>query len=107
MPAGTYHINCDAIIIRSVDATFELIHRRGDQDTVLSTWMQHFEPLEGGVYEAQPYEIDQVAPAIDFEDGDQFVFRFTGSNSTAMQAFIPNGDGALAGGRIPNITLPQ
>jgi hypothetical protein len=107
VPAGTYHVICDAIIIRAIDVTFDLIHRRGVDDTVLSTWDQHFEPLPGGTYDAQAYELDRDAPAIDFEDGDQFVFRYTGANSTSEQAFIPNGDGAVTGGRIPSFTLPR
>ncbi len=107
VPAGVYHVNCDSIIIRPVDVTFELIHRSGDTDTNLATWMEHWEPLPGGVYEAQAYDIDQDAPAIDFKDGDELVFRYTGMNSDAAMAFIPNGDGATANGRIPNITLPK
>jgi hypothetical protein len=107
VPAGTYIVQCDAIIIRPVDVDFALVHRRGSEDTVLTEWSQRFEPLPDGVYEAQPYELERTAPAIDFQAGDQFVFRITGYNSTAMQSFIPNGDGALANGRIPRITLPH
>ena len=107
VPAGTYEVICDAIIIRSIDVTFDLVHRRGDTDTTLATWMQHFDPLPGGVYDAQAYELGVEAPAIDFEDGDQLIFRYSGANSTAMMAFIPNGDGHITGGRIPNITLPK
>jgi hypothetical protein len=70
--------------------------------------MQHFEPLGGGSFTAQPYELDvPVTIPIDFKDGDEFIFRYTGMNSTAMMAFIPNGDGRVTGGRIPNITLPR
>lgn len=107
VPAGTYHVICDAIVIRPVDVTFDLFWRRGGVDTTLATWTQHFEPLPGGVFKAQAYEIDHDAPAIDFQSGDQFIFRYTGANTTSMMAFIPNGDGATADGRIPNITLPQ
>ncbi len=107
MPAGSYHVICDSIIIRAIDVTFDLIHRRGAEDTVLATWQDHFEPLPGSVYDSQPYELDQDAPAIDFQAGDQLVFRYSGANSTSEQAFIPNGDGAIAHGRIPNITLPR
>jgi hypothetical protein len=107
VPAGTYHVICDAIIIRSIDVTFDLIWRRGATDTVLATWMQHFDPLPAGVFDAQPYELDVDAPAIDHEDGDQFVFRYAGANSTAIMAFIPNGDGPITKGRIPNITFPR
>ncbi len=107
IPAGSYHVICDAAVIRAVDVTFDLVRRRGATDTNLATWMQHFEPLPSGVFDAQAYELDVPAPAIDFQKGDQFVFRYSGMNSTAMQAFIPNGDGALNEGRIPNITLPK
>jgi len=105
--AGTYHVICDSIIIRPVDVTFELIHRTTAGDTTLASWSDHFEPLSGGIYEAQAYEIDQEAPAIDLAGTDELVFRYSGANTDAEQAFIPNGDGDRAGGRIPNITLPQ
>jgi hypothetical protein len=39
IPAGTYKVICDAIIIRSVDVTFDLLWRRDGVDTVLATWM--------------------------------------------------------------------
>ena len=106
IPAGTYHIQCDSIIIRSVDTTFDLIWRHGATDTLLGTWQQHWEPLPGGVYEAQPYEHDVTgAPAVDGEG--QLIFRYTGMNATLDQAYIPNGDGQLSNGRIPAITIPQ
>jgi hypothetical protein len=107
VPAGAYRVICDNIIIRPVDVVFELIHRRGDTDVQLATWMQHFDPLADGSYLAQAYELDVEAPAIDFERGDQLVFRYTGAGSTAMMAFIPNGEGDRLSGRIPNITLPR
>jgi hypothetical protein len=107
VPAGAYHVICDNIIIRAVDVVFELIHRRGDTDVQLATWMEHFEPMAGGTYRAQPYELDVQAPAIDFARGDELVFRYTGAGSTAMMAFVPNGDGHITGGRIPNISLPK
>ncbi|MBX3162251.1 MAG: hypothetical protein KF773_40175 [Deltaproteobacteria bacterium] len=108
IPAGTYHVECDAIIITSVDTTFDLIWRRGATDTTLATWSKHWEPLPGGVYDAQAYELDlDVTTRIDFREGDEFVFRYTGENADRSMAFIPNGDGARAHGRIPNITFPK
>jgi hypothetical protein len=106
VPAGTYHVQCDAIILAPVDVTFTLIWRRGAIDTTLAAWTRHWDPLPGDDYQAQAYEIDMPAPAIDFAPGDQLVFRFAGANTTNNQAFIPNGDGPLTGGRIPAITLP-
>ncbi|HWU88710.1 MAG TPA: hypothetical protein VN253_15695, partial [Kofleriaceae bacterium] len=91
----------------AVDVQFELLHRRRGVDRQLAAWMAHFEPLSGGQYTAQPYELDVDAPAIDFEEGDQFVFRYAGAGSTAVMAFIPNGDGAKTGGRIPSFTFPR
>jgi hypothetical protein len=104
--AGTYHVTCDAIITDPVDVTFTLIWRRGASDTTLAQWTRHWDPLPGGGYDAQPYEVDMAAPAIDFRDGDQLVFRYAGANATKQEAFIPNGDGPHANGRLPSITLP-
>lgn len=106
VPAGTYHVTCDAIIIGPVDVTFTLIWRRGQTDTNLAQWMRHWDKLADGSYKAQPYEVDMPAPAIDWQAGDQLVFRYEATNTTTPEAFIPNGDGAIANGRIPNITLP-
>jgi hypothetical protein len=108
VPAGAYHVICDNIIIQPVDVAFALVHRRGGADLAqLASWTQHFEPLGGGKYDAQAYELDVEAPAIRSRRGDQLVFRYTGIRSTAMMAFIPNGDGQSRGGRIPNLTLPR
>lgn len=107
MPAGTYHVICDAIIVRAVDVKFDLIWRRGDQDSILGSWMQHFDPLGGGSFKAQPYEHDLDAQRIEFEPGDLFIFRYAGMGAMSSEAFIPNGDGERADGRIPNITIPH
>ena len=106
VPAGTYHCVLDSIIIKSVDVTFDLIWRRGTTDMPLATWMMHFDPLPGVNYDAQPYEFDATATAITYQPGDQLVFRYTGANTVSAEAYIPNGDGVNAHGRIPNITLP-
>lgn len=104
--AGNYHFVLDAVIVQPVDVTFELIWRRGDTDMPLVSWTEHYEPLGGGNFSAQPFEYDQSAPAIDWKNGDQLVFRYSGSNSISRAAYIPNGDGAITNGRIPHITLP-
>jgi hypothetical protein len=106
VPAGTYHLVLDAVITASVDVTFDLIWRRGGTDTELVTWTEHYDPLGGGDFDAQPLEYDEDAQAIDWQQGDQLVFRYTGANTTGNEAYIPNGDGASSHGRDPNITLP-
>jgi hypothetical protein len=107
VPAGTYHLVCDAIIIRSIDVTFDLVWRHEGVDTTLATHLQHFDPMPGGTFRAQACDLDLDAPAIDFTPGDQFIFRYSGANSTSTNGFIPNGDGDTADGRIPNIRLPR
>lgn len=110
MPAGTYRLIADGIITQSVDVTFELIWRvPGAPDVVLATWQQHFDPLGGGNFDAQPYEVTADAQAIDWVEGrgDQLVFRYSGTNSLTEMSYVPNGDGPLHNGRFPNITLPQ
>lgn len=108
MPAGTYHLVLDCVIIKSVDVHFDLIWRSGPTDTTLATWPAHYDPQPGGGFLAQPFEYDEPAPAIAFHSGDQLVFRYTCDNApTAAETYIPNGDGVLSSGRIPNITLPN
>jgi hypothetical protein len=107
VPAGAYHVECDAVITGQVDVTFALIWRRGASDTQLAKWTKHWDPLPSG-FDAQAYEVDMAAGAIDFKSGDQLIFRYEGSNApSAAEAFIPNGDGVISHGRIPSITLPR
>lgn len=105
--AGTYHLVIDAVIIKPIDVTFDLIWRHGLTDTTLATWQQHFDPLPGADYDAQPNEYDENCAAIDWQSGDQLVFRYSGANSQSAEAYIPNGDGPHANGRIPYIVLPK
>jgi hypothetical protein len=109
VPAGTYTLVGDGIITGSVDVTWEIIWRRPGApptDTVLATWNQHFDPRGGGDFRAQAFEQSASAQAIDFVAGDQLVLRYNGMNGPFPMSYVPNGDGALAEGRIPNITLP-
>ncbi|MBE7448434.1 MAG: hypothetical protein HS111_05980 [Kofleriaceae bacterium] len=90
-----------------VDVRFEILWRRAGagEDVTIAMWDHHFEPLPQG-FDAQAYEVTAQGQAIDQEPGDQLVFRYTGTNSTQPMAYVPNGDGALANGRIPYIVLP-
>jgi hypothetical protein len=105
VPAGTYHFVLDCIVTAPVDVRFELMARHATDSVVLATWSKHFEPLASG-YDAQPYEVNKEAAALEVVDGDQLVFRYSAYNTTAADAWIPNGDGQIAHGRIPHIALP-
>ena len=105
IPAGSWHVVMDAVILKSVDMTFELIYRTGSGDAPIATWMHHFDPKPADLT-ATAYELDIDGAATQFAKGDQLVFRYTGMNTTSANAFIPNGDGAKSKGRIPSFTLP-
>lgn len=106
VPAGTYHFVLDCIVIAAVDMKFELIWRHGGSDTTLAMWPEHFNPLPAS-FDAQAYEIDQNGAAIDMTSGDQLVFRYSAENTIQAEAWIPNGDGKIAHGRIPHLVLPK
>lgn len=91
-----------------VDVQFDVIHRRpGADDVYLATWNQHFEPLGEGNFDAQAYEVTAEIDAVDHEPGDQLIFKYTGTGTDTPMAYIPNGDGLRANGRIPYIDLPR
>ena len=106
VPAGRWHLAADAIILAPVDVTLELLWRRpGRDDVVLLGDTHHFDPPASGSM-AQTYDVSQDAPAISWQAGDQLVFRYTGSESSRSSAYVPDGEGSAAGGRIPFIDLP-
>jgi hypothetical protein len=104
--AGTWHLVGDGIIINSGDVTFEILWRDSTGDHLLASFMHHFDPLPSG-YTAQPYEDDAAGVATAGKPGDLLVLRFKATGTTTGLVYIPNGDGAKAMGRIPNLTLPK
>lgn len=108
IPAGTYHLILDAVINANCMIQFEIIQRRGATDTVLATFSDSYMPLSGGENTlAQPFEYDASAPEFSFQSGDVFVFRYSALEAPVAESYIPNGDGMLTGGRIPQIILPK
>lgn len=104
--AGTYRLVCDGVILRAVDVTFQVVWAHGDTEDVIGEVTQHFDPRPGGKFDAEPCDLEIEGTAIAHEVGDQLILRFLGANTTSDQAYIPNGDGSHAKGRIPNLTLP-
>lgn len=107
VPAGDWRFVGDGIITRPVDVTFELIWRKASGgDVAIATFMQHFEPLAAG-FTAQPYEATMAGAALTDAAGDQLILRYSGANTDTPMAYIPNGDGFRANGRIPYVDLPE
>lgn len=106
LPAGTWGFVGDGIITKSVDVTFEIFVRpTAGAEIAIATFMHHFDPLPAG-FDAQPFDASMAVPAITIEPGDQLIFRYGAANTDVPMAYIPNGDGFRAGGRIPFIDLP-
>lgn len=107
VPAGTWHLIGDGIILEPVDVHFEILLRRtGAPDVGIVAWDQHFEPLPGNSFKAQALDLDAAGIAIDFESGDAIVFRYTGQSAANVNAYIPNGEAGTADGRNPAVILP-
>lgn len=106
LPAGDWIFVGDGIITRPVDVTFDLLVRAaGGAETLIATFQHHFDPLPSG-FNAQPFDARMAGPAIAVEPGDQLILRYAGANTDVPMAYIPNGDGFRASGRIPFIDLP-
>jgi hypothetical protein len=100
--AGSWHLVADGVVVEAVDVHFEVALRRAGTDTTIVSWDHHFEPATA----LQALDLDAPGTAVTAQDGDQIVFKYTGQSATRTSAYIPNGEGKLAGGRDPSITLP-
>jgi hypothetical protein len=90
-----------------VDVHFEVLLRRtGMADADIVTWDAHFEPLPGDSFDAQTLDADASGIAVDYQPGDQLVFKYTGTSAKLKNAYVPDGDGGKKNGRNPYITLP-
>ena len=92
-----------------VDVRFEVIWRKAaGGDTVLATAMHTFEqrPAGPGQYDAVAFETDMTGIAAAASPGDRLVLKFSVPTGDAGGNYTPNGDGPLAKGRYPNLTLP-
>lgn len=85
---------------------FEILHRRAGGDLPIVTWQEQLTPGED-VSEAQALELTAQGAAVDWQEGDQLVFRYTGASESLPMAYVPNGEAANTGGRNPFIDLPR
>ncbi len=106
--AGRWHLIGDGLVVDPVDITYEVIWRGSAGDKVLATWQHHFDAPPAGPdrYKAVRYEDDADGAAAEATAGDKLVLRFKAAQAASAMPFIPNGDGFMANGRIPSITLP-
>ena len=77
------------MIIKPVDVTFDLIWRRGIDRHVARDVDEHFDPLAGGDYDAQPFEFDETAPRSTSGRRPARVPLRRGSNTTTAESYIP------------------
>ena len=99
--AGRWLLVADGIVIEPVDVRFEVLAGGAS----LFAIDHHFDPAPAGSFDAVAFEAPFEAEAAG-EAGERLVLRFTAMNATLAMSYIPNGDGALAGGRIPFLDLP-
>lgn len=112
IPAGSWHLVGDGIVLASCDLEFDVIWRHGS-DTTLASFSHHFDPRTAPPkFDATQFEADAPGLSAQAAAGDQLVLRFTASvmadaGAGVVDVYIPNGDGANAHGRIPSLTLPR
>jgi hypothetical protein len=96
-----------------VDVEYDVIWRVGDGDdavdTVLATATHTFiAPVApANPRDAVAFETDLTGIAANAVAGDTLVLRFLVTNGPMGANFTPNGDGPMANGRYPSLTLPQ
>jgi hypothetical protein len=94
-------------VVNPSDLRYDFIWRHGGVDTLLVTFMHHFDPQPTG-YNAVEYDADATGIAAAAAAGDQLVWRWSvvaGADAPNGMS-IPNGNGTSSGGRYPSITLP-
>lgn len=107
IPAGTWTLVADCIVVQAVDMRFEIFQRKAaGGDVPIVQWEQHFDP-GAQLSQAQAYQVTGAGPRVDVSSGDQLIFRYTALSSAGPIAWYPDGEGAALGGRIPYIDLPQ
>jgi hypothetical protein len=109
--AGTWHLVGDGIIFDPCDVTYEVLWRGADEsDHPIASFAHHFDPPAGAdKYVAVPFDADAAGVKADAVGNvDRLILRIsvTGTPPDTL-LFIPNGDGAKTGGRIPSITAPR
>ena len=111
IPAGTWHLVGDGEGIRnSVTVRFDVLWRPqpGTGETVIATVTHTFVPdANPNPYASVMFDANLSGIAVDAVPGDLITLRFSTLEAAGYYGYIPNGDGAVAGARVPNLTLPR
>ena len=93
----------------TVNVRFEIVWRDAtNKETVLAAAMHTFmPPAPPNQYDAVAFEADLPGIAAPARPGDLLLLRFSVPSGDSNGNYTPNGDGPLAKGRYPSITLPR
>jgi hypothetical protein len=83
---------------------FDIIWKSGATEMTVASTSHTFNPTNNGTV---GFDADLAGTAVDPLPGDQLILRFSTTGGDAGASYIPNGDGAAVGGRVPNLTLPH
>jgi hypothetical protein len=108
IPAGTWHLVGDGVVLAAADVTYDVVWRdsKGTEHPITS-WTHHFDPQPSG-YTAVQFEADAMAAKASASANDTLILRMSAQGDPSVSMlWIPNGDGAKTMGRIPSLTLPK
>ncbi len=90
---------------------FDVVWHATAGETTLTSFRHHFDPPPDGPDRFSAVPFDQDAPGISAAaaPGDQLLLRFSveSVHPPGTRQYAPNGDNAVAGGRIPSLRLPR
>nr|ACX33966.1 hypothetical protein [uncultured bacterium RM35] len=110
IPAGTWHLVGDGeLITQQVEVRFDIVWRTAaGVSTTLASVTHLFDPAPpGNPFNGVPFETDVTGIAAPASPGDKLILRFNTIGGAPGGSYTPNGDGMLAGARVPNLTLPK
>lgn len=106
VPAGPFRLVGDGILAgdtaAAIDVRFDVLVR----EKTLVSFQHHFVRDPQKRFAAVRYEEKKDGAAAAAGAGDLLRLRITPTGGDPGAVYIPNGDGASAGGRIPEIDLP-
>ena len=116
--AGPWHLTGDGLVVgdgaMQAEVRFEVVWRQagapdggtaGEHPVV--AWTHRFQRAKPTGFAATPFAAGATGVAASAKSGDLLVLRMTTTAGDPGALWIPNGDGASAGGAIPHLDLPR